>query len=82
MRLDTENDDLAQELIITCNSKIKLRADLDRVEDKAETLNTELLTTRSLLVEVEDEKKRLEDEVKCLKVFNSIIDPELNFNSS
>ena len=67
MRLEQENDELAQELLSTCNSKIKLRADLDKVEDKAETLSSELLSTRSLLVEVEDEKKRLEDEVQCLK---------------
>ncbi|CAG2116761.1 unnamed protein product, partial [Medioppia subpectinata] len=67
LRLEQENDDLAQELLTTCNSKIRLRADLDKVEDKADTLSTELLTTRSLLVDVEDEKRRLEDEVKCLK---------------
>lgn len=68
MRLEQENEDLAQELLSTCNSKIKLLADLDVVEDKADTFSKELLATRTLLVEVEDEKKRLEDEVKCLKV--------------
>jgi chromosome segregation ATPase len=68
MRLERENDDLAQELLTTCDSKIKLRASLDQYEDKADTLSTELFATRALLVEVEDERKRLEDEVKCLKV--------------
>ena len=68
MRLEQENDDLSQELLSTCNSKIKLLADLDRAEDKGETLNTMLLQTRSQLVDVEEERRQLEEELKNLKV--------------
>ena len=59
MRLDQENDDLAYELV---TSKIALRNDLDEVEDKADFLNKELLTSNSLLTDTEEEKKRLEAE--------------------
>ena len=68
MRLEQENDDLSYELLTTCNSKIKLRDDLDRAEDKAETLNSLLLHTRTQLVDVEEEKAHLQEEVKNLKV--------------
>lgn len=69
IRLEQENEDLANEMISVCNSKIQLKRDLDRAEDKADTLNSELLHTRKQLVEVEEEKKRLEEEVCNLKVF-------------
>lgn len=52
---------------MACNSKIKLRSALDVAEDKVNTLNFELLQTRSVLVDVEDDKKRLEVEVAGLK---------------
>ncbi|XP_074654020.1 rab GTPase-activating protein 1-like [Tubulanus polymorphus] len=64
MRLEQENDDLAHELV---TSKISLRNDLDEVEDRAETLNKELLSVNSLLTDVEEEKKRLELEAQQLK---------------
>ncbi|TWW58135.1 Rab GTPase-activating protein 1-like, isoform 10 [Takifugu flavidus] len=54
MRLEQENDDLAHELV---TSKIALRNDLDQVEDKADVLNKELLSTKQRLVETEEEKR-------------------------
>uniref|UniRef100_A0A673XH15 Rab GTPase-activating protein 1 n=1 Tax=Salmo trutta TaxID=8032 RepID=A0A673XH15_SALTR len=59
MRLEQENDDLAHELV---SSKIALRKDLDNAEEKADTLNKELLMTKQKLVDSEDEKRRLEEE--------------------
>lgn len=59
MRLEQENDDLAHELV---TSKIQLRNELDVVEDKAESLNKELLRTRTQLLDTEEEKRRLETE--------------------
>eukprot|EP00058_Branchiostoma_floridae_P023759 XP_002609249.1 hypothetical protein BRAFLDRAFT_86841 [Branchiostoma floridae] len=64
MRLEQENDDLAYELV---TSKISLRKDLDASEDKADTLNKELLATKQMLVDAEEEKKRLEVESTQLK---------------
>uniref|UniRef100_H3C5W7 RAB GTPase activating protein 1-like n=1 Tax=Tetraodon nigroviridis TaxID=99883 RepID=H3C5W7_TETNG len=65
MRLEQENDDLAHELV---TSKIALRNDLDQqVEDKADVLNKELLSTKQCLVETEEEKRRQEEETAQLK---------------
>lgn len=64
MRLEQENDDLARELV---SSKIDLRKQLDVSEDKADTLNKELLTANGQLVELEEERGRLNDEVTQLK---------------
>ncbi|RWS30027.1 rab GTPase-activating protein 1-like protein [Leptotrombidium deliense] len=64
MRLEQENDDLAHELV---TSKIHLRKELDFAEDRADTLNKELLAANTSLIELEDEKKRLQDEVSQLK---------------
>ncbi|XP_023932472.1 rab GTPase-activating protein 1-like [Lingula anatina] len=71
MRLEQENDDLAHELV---TSKIQLRSDLDAMEartfeseDKADALAKELLSTKTDLVELEEEKKRLETESAQLK---------------
>lgn len=64
MRLEQENDDLAHELV---TSKIALRNDLDQVEDKADVLNKELLSTKERLVETEEEKRRQEEETAQLK---------------
>ncbi|XP_046714357.1 rab GTPase-activating protein 1-like isoform X1 [Silurus meridionalis] len=64
MRLEQENDDLAHELV---TSKIALRNDLDQVEDKADVLNKELLSTKQRLVETEEEKRRQEEETAQLK---------------
>ena len=68
IRLEQENDDLSQELLTTCRSKIKLQDSLDMAEDKADTLKGLLLNTRTQLVEVEEEKARLHEEVTNLKV--------------
>ncbi|XP_071059015.1 rab GTPase-activating protein 1 isoform X5 [Pseudochaenichthys georgianus] len=64
MRLEQENDDLAHELV---TSKIALRNDLDQVEDKADVLNKELLSTKQRLVETEEEKRQQEEETAQLK---------------
>ncbi|XP_034060086.1 rab GTPase-activating protein 1-like isoform X2 [Gymnodraco acuticeps] len=64
MRLEQENDDLAHELV---TSKIALRNDLDQVEDKADVLNKELLSTKQRLVETEEEKRLQEEETAQLK---------------
>jgi hypothetical protein len=66
-RLELENNKLSNELLLSCDSKIKLHSDLDIVENKVNELNKELEITRSLLSEVQNEKNRLEDEIKCLK---------------
>ncbi|KAM4895723.1 rab GTPase-activating protein 1-like isoform 2-T2 [Sylvia borin] len=64
MRLEQENDDLAHELV---TSKIALRNDLDQAEDKADVLNKELLVTKQKLVEIEEEKRKQEEETAQLK---------------
>lgn len=71
LRLEQENDDLARDLVA---SKIQLRAQMDVLEDKAETLNRALLTSRqdcqgylTTISDMEDEKVRLEVEVNQLK---------------
>ncbi|KAM3915577.1 rab GTPase-activating protein 1-like isoform 3-T4 [Leptodactylus fuscus] len=64
MRLEQENDDLAHELV---TSKIALRNDLDKAEDKAEVLNKELLLTKQRLIEAEEEKRKQEEETAQLK---------------
>lgn len=67
MRLEQELDEIASEVLAACNSKVKLMHDLDKAEDKADTLNAELLTTRKQLVDAEEEKIRLEEEVSRVK---------------
>lgn len=71
LRLEQENDDLARDLVA---SKIQLRAQMDVLEDKAETLNRALLTSHqdcqsylTTISDMEDEKVRLEVEVNQLK---------------
>ncbi|CAH1786119.1 unnamed protein product [Owenia fusiformis] len=64
MRLEQENDDLAHELV---TSKIALRNDLDTTEDQCEYLNKELVTSQSMLLDIEEEKKRFESESVQLK---------------
>lgn len=64
MRLETENDDLAHELV---TSKIALRNDLDNAEDRCDFLSKELASTKALLVDTEEEKKRLVHESAQLK---------------
>lgn len=67
MRLEQELDEIANEVLVACNSKVKLMHDLDKADDKADTLNAELLTTRKQLVDAEEEKVRLEEEVSRVK---------------
>lgn len=71
LRLEQENDDLARDLVA---SKIQLRAQLDALEDKMETLNRALTYSRqdcqtylATISDIEDEKSRLEVEVCQLK---------------
>lgn len=68
-RLEQENDDLAQEMLNLCQSKIKMKTDVDRAEEKSDTLNLLLLQTRTHLVDSEEERKQLAEEIKNLKVF-------------
>ena len=64
LRLDTENDNLARELL---TSKIEMRKDIDVIEDKKDYFEKEYETTKSLLNEAIDEKTRLADETSSLK---------------
>merc|ERR1719510_1197831 len=64
LRLDTENDDLARELL---TSKIEMRKDIDEIEDTKEFYEKELETTKSQLAEAIDEKSRLATETEMLK---------------
>lgn len=70
-RLEQENDDQAMELIGLCQSKIRMKIEVDRAEDKADTLNNLLLQTRTKLVDSDDDRKQLNEELKNLKVRNS-----------
>uniref|UniRef100_T1K374 Rab-GAP TBC domain-containing protein n=1 Tax=Tetranychus urticae TaxID=32264 RepID=T1K374_TETUR len=64
LRLEQENDDLSHDLV---NSKLQLGKQLEIAEDKADCLQKELIVTKQLLIDVVDEKKRLEDEIKQVK---------------
>ncbi|KTG45319.1 hypothetical protein cypCar_00043316 [Cyprinus carpio] len=64
LRLEQENDDLAQKLV---TSKIALRNALDQTEDQVDELTTELLKTKQLLMITEEEKKGKEEEASQLK---------------
>ena len=64
LRLDTENDNLARELL---TSKIEMRKDIDEIEDTKEFYEKELDTTKSQLAEAIDEKSRLATETEMLK---------------
>lgn len=64
LRLDTENDSLARELV---NSKIDMRREIDKSEDTRDALEKELEGTKSLLSEESDERTRLEGETDQLK---------------
>lgn len=71
LRLEQENDDLARDLVA---SKIQLRAQLDLLEDKIDTLEKALTYSRqdcqsyrTTISDMEDERNRLEVEVSQLK---------------
>ncbi|GFS47608.1 rab GTPase-activating protein 1 [Nephila pilipes] len=63
LRLEHENDDLANELI---NVKSQLGFELKSALEKVETYCKEMSSTRKSLTELEDEKRRLEIELKEL----------------
>ena len=56
LRLDTENDNLARQLV---NSKIEMRKDIDKIEDEKDYFEKEFTSAKSLLSETQEEKKRL-----------------------
>ena len=64
MRLERENDELAHELI---NGKIQLRNDLDNAEDMNELQQKEIVRLNGLIIDGEDEAKRLRDEAVLVK---------------
>lgn len=71
LRLEQENDDLARDLVA---SKIKLRSQIDNLEDRVESLRRALAASQldcqnhlTLLSDMDDEKTRLEVEVSQLK---------------
>ena len=64
MRLERENDELAHELI---NGKIQLRNDLDNAEDMNELQQKEIARLNGLIIDGEDEAKRLRDEAVLVK---------------
>jgi len=65
LRLDTENDNLARELL---TSKIEMRKDFDEIEDTKDFFEKELEATKSQLAEAIDEKSRLATETDSLKL--------------
>jgi len=64
MRLDTENDNLARQLV---NSKIEMRKEIDKVEDEKEFYEKEHGGLQTLLEEALEFKKRLQEENEQLK---------------
>lgn len=64
MRLERENDDLAQELV---NSKITMRKGMDQLEDKCDSLGKEVVNLNTVLSDAEEEKKRLLMEANQVK---------------
>ncbi|XP_015930065.1 rab GTPase-activating protein 1 [Parasteatoda tepidariorum] len=64
LRLEHENDDLANELI---NVKSQLGNELKSALEKLEAYYRETTSTKKSLTEIEDEKRRLEIEVNQLK---------------
>ena len=65
LRLDTENDNLARELL---SSKTEMLKDIDAIEDKKDYYEKELDSTKTLLSEALDEKSRLTTETESLKL--------------
>merc|ERR1719245_944330 len=64
MRLDTENDNLARQLV---NSKIEMRKDIDAADDAKDIFEKDLSATKGLLGEATEENKRLQGENEMLK---------------
>ena len=59
LRLDRESDDLAQELIA---SKISLRDELDKAEEKADSFFKELQSLKKRFQETEEDRKQVQSE--------------------
>ena len=64
LRLDTENDNLARQLV---NSKIEMRKEIDEIEDEKDFYEKDLSTTKLQLKEALEEKRRLHVETEQLK---------------
>ena len=64
LRLDTENDNLARQLV---NSKIEMRKEIDDIEDEKDAYEKDLTTAKIQLKEALDERKRLSVEADQLK---------------
>ncbi|XP_037603379.1 rab GTPase-activating protein 1-like [Sebastes umbrosus] len=64
LRLEQENDNLANRLII---SKVALRNALDKAEDRVDELTKDLFQTRHELQATEDEKREREEEAAVSK---------------
>lgn len=79
MRLEQENDELAYEMI---NGKIQLRNDLDTAEDQIELQQKEIARLAGIIVDNEDELRRLRDETGLVKEVCRKIEVENKNNSS
>lgn len=64
LRLDTENDNLARQLV---NSKIEMRKEIDTIEDEKDHYEKEASSAKAQLQENTEENKRLREEVFSLK---------------
>ncbi|TRY69121.1 hypothetical protein TCAL_04113 [Tigriopus californicus] len=64
LRLDTENDNLARQLV---NSKIEMRKEIDNIEDEKDLFEKEASSAKTLLQENAEENKRLHQQVFSLK---------------
>ena len=62
--MDTENDNLARQLV---NSKIEMRKEMDAAEDGRDIAEKDLQSAWAMLEEATEEKKRLEGETESLK---------------
>jgi len=65
LRLERENDVLAQELL---TSKISMRVEMDQLEDLKEGLEKDLHSCRNLLTDTRGEKQMLSEEAEQLKL--------------
>eukprot|EP00096_Caligus_rogercresseyi_P011399 TRINITY_DN4471_c0_g1_i1.p1 TRINITY_DN4471_c0_g1~~TRINITY_DN4471_c0_g1_i1.p1 ORF type:complete len:946 (+),score=336.85 TRINITY_DN4471_c0_g1_i1:55-2892(+) len=64
LRLDTENDNLASQLL---SSKVAMRKEIDALEDAKEELEKEFRLLRTRFEENNEDKKRLEVETESVK---------------
>ncbi|XP_040564697.1 rab GTPase-activating protein 1 [Lepeophtheirus salmonis] len=64
LRLDTENDNLARQLV---SSKVLMRKEIDFLEDSKDEFEKEIRYLRQNMDEISEDKKRLEEETENLK---------------